>query len=156
MEKTLVLLKPDAVARGLIGRILGRFEDKGLRIVGLKMLDVPAEMAERHYSVHKGRDFYAGLIRFITSGPVVAACIEGKNAIKAVRSMVGATNSTEAQPGSIRGDMANSNRYNLVHASDGQESARKELGVFFRDDELCCVAAHELRWVYDLSEGLPL
>jgi nucleoside-diphosphate kinase len=156
MQRTLVLLKPDAVERGLVGAILARFEAKGLKLAGLKLLRVTPELAERHYAVHRGKPFYPGLIRFITSGPVVAACVEGRKAIEAVRKLAGATDAAEAAPGSIRGDLAASNRFNLVHASDSAESAVQELANFFRPEELVETGRDSLRWLYDLSEGDPL
>jgi nucleoside-diphosphate kinase len=153
MERTLVLLKPDAVARGLVGRILGRFEAKGLQLAGLKILRVPLQLAEKHYAAHVGKPFYQGLLRFITSGPVVAACLEGKGAVAVARRLLGATNAAEAAPGSIRGDLAMSNRFNLVHASDSVEAAASEIGNFFSAKELIEVPRDLLQWVYDLSEG---
>ena len=156
MERTLVLLKPDAVARGLVGEVLGRLEAKGLKLAGLKLLKVPPELAERHYAVHRGKPFYPGLVRFITSGPVVAACFEGRRAVAVVRRLTGATDAAEAAPGSIRGDLAVSNRFNLVHASDAPETAAAELANFFRPDELVGPGGESLRWLYDLSEGDPL
>jgi len=156
MERTLVLLKPDAVARGLTGRILDRFEAKGLSISGMKMMQLERDLAERHYAEHKGKPFYDGLVAFITSGPVIAVCLEGKDAVAVVRRAVGATNAAEADPGSIRGDMGMSNRFNLVHTSDSQETAERELDNFFAAGELRKVGLDSLRWVYDLSEGEPV
>jgi nucleoside-diphosphate kinase len=131
MERTLILVKPDGVQRALIGEILGRFERKGLKVVGLRMLDVPREMAEQHYAVHAGKHFYAGLVEFITSGPVVAAALEGPDAIATVRRMVGATLPNEAQAGTIRGDLGISGLRNLIHASDASETAASELELWF-------------------------
>jgi nucleoside-diphosphate kinase len=156
MQRTLVLLKPDAVERALVGRILARFEAKGLRLAGLKLLRISPELAERHYAVHRGKPFYPGLVRFITSGPVVAACLEGRKAIESVRRLTGKTDSAEAEAGSIRGDLASSNRFNLVHASDSPESAAQELANFFSPGELVDAGRDSLRWLYDLSEGDPL
>ena len=156
MERTLVLLKPDAVGRALVGTILARLEAKGLRLAGLKMMPVSPELAERHYAVHRGKPFYPGLVRFITSGPVVAACFEGRKAVEAVRKLAGATDGAEAAPGSIRGDLAESTRFNLVHASDSAQAAAEELARFFRPEELMAVSREELRWTYDLSEGEPI
>jgi len=156
MERTLVLLKPDAVARGLVGEVLGRLEAKGLKLAGLKLLEVSPELAERHYAVHRGKPFYPGLLRFITSGPVVAACFEGRRAVEVVRRLTGATDAAEAAPGSVRGDLAVSNRFNLVHASDAPETAAAELANFFRPEELVAPGREALRWLYDLSEGDPL
>jgi nucleoside-diphosphate kinase len=136
MERTLVLVKPDGVQRGLIGSILGRFEAKGLKVVGLRLLQVPREMAERHYAVHAGKPFYAGLVEFITSGPVAAIALEGPDAIAVVRRLVGATMPNNAQPGTIRGDLGVSGLRNLIHASDAEETARFELRLWFSDDAL--------------------
>src|ERR687897_3940049 len=127
MERTLILVKPDGVQRGLIGEILGRFERKGLKVIGLRMLTVPQEMAERHYAVHAGKHFYAGLVEFITSGPVAAIALEGPDAIATVRRMVGKTMPNEAEPGTIRGDLGVSGLRNLIHASDAPETAEMEL-----------------------------
>jgi len=134
MERTLVLVKPDGVQRGLIGELIGRFERKGLKVVGLRMLDVPRDMAERHYAVHAGKHFYDGLVEFITSGPVAAVALEGPDAIATVRRLVGATMPNEAQPGTIRGDLGISGLRNLVHASDGAETAEAELALWFETD----------------------
>ena len=135
-ERTLVLLKPDAVQRLLVGPILGRFEARGLKIVGLKLVAVSRELAERHYAVHREKPFFGGLVAFITSSPLVAVALEGPNAIAVVRSMVGATRPHEAAPGTIRGDLALETAQNLVHASDGPETAAAELGLWFDADEL--------------------
>jgi len=136
MERTLVLVKPDGVQRGLIGEIIGRFERKGLKVVGLRFLEVPRAMAEQHYAVHEGKHFYAGLVEFITSGPVAAVALEGPDAIATVRRMVGATMPNEAAAGSIRGDLGISGLRNLIHASDADETARAELALWFGDDTL--------------------
>ena len=134
MQRTLVLAKPDAVQRGLIGEILGRFERKGLKVVGLRMLAVPREMAEEHYAVHAGKHFYDGLVEFITSGPVAAIALEGPDAIAVVRKMVGKTMPNEAEPGTIRGDLGISGLRNLIHASDAPETADAELALWFGAD----------------------
>jgi nucleoside-diphosphate kinase len=131
MERTLVLVKPDGVQRALIGEILARFEQKGLKVVGLRLLSVPREMAERHYAVHAGKHFYAGLVDFITSGPVAAVALEGPDAIATVRRMVGKTMPNEAEAGTIRGDLGISGLRNLIHASDATETAAFELGLWF-------------------------
>jgi len=135
-ERTLVLAKPDAVQRGLIGEVLARFERKGLKVVGLRLLSVPREMAERHYAVHAGKHFYAGLVDFITSGPVAAIALEGPDAIATVRRMVGKTMPNEADPGTIRGDLGISGLRNLIHASDAPETAKFELDLWFADGSL--------------------
>jgi nucleoside-diphosphate kinase len=136
MERTLVLVKPDGVQRGLIGEILARVERKGLKVVGLRLLTVPREMAERHYAVHLGKHFYAGLVEFITSGPVAAIALEGPDAIATVRRLVGGTMPNEAEPGTIRGDLGISGLRNLIHASDAPETAAAELVLWFEDGSL--------------------
>jgi len=136
MQRTLVLAKPDAVQRGLIGEIIGRFERKGLKVVGLRLLAVPREMAEEHYAVHAGKHFYDGLVAFITSGPVAAIALEGPDAIAVVRRMVGKTMPNEAEPGTIRGDLGVSGLRNLIHASDAPETAEAELDLWFGADAL--------------------
>jgi nucleoside-diphosphate kinase len=135
-ERTLVLLKPDAVQRGLIGPILTRFERRGLKIVALKLLQVTPELAARHYAVHEGKPFYAPLVKFITSGPVVAMVIQGKEAIDVVRATMGATNPSQADPGTIRADFGLEIGRNLVHGSDGLQTAAFEIPLFFSDDEI--------------------
>lgn len=136
MQRTLVLAKPDAVQRALIGEILGRFERKGLKVVGLRLLTVQRSMAEEHYAVHAGKHFYDGLVEFITSGPVAAVALEGPDAIAVVRKMVGKTMPNEAEPGTIRGDLGVSGLRNLIHASDAPETADAELALWFGADAL--------------------
>ena len=145
-ERTLVLIKPDAVQRLLTGRILARFEERGLKIVGLKLVTVSRDLAERHYAVHRDRPFFGGLVDFITSSPLVALALEGPNAIGVVRSMVGATRPHEAAPGTIRGDFALETAQNLVHASDGAETAAFELALWFTPDELVAYDREIDRW----------
>ena len=149
MERTLVLIKPDGVQRGLVGPILGRFEARGLKIVGLKLVQVPTELAERHYAVHQGKPFYEGLVRYITSSPVVAMVLEGTNTVAAIRKTVGATRSFEADPGTIRGDFALEVGRNLVHASDAPETAREEVALWFGDGELVGYPRDSDRWVFE-------
>jgi len=136
MERTLILLKPDCVERRLIGRVLSRFEDKGMNIIAMKLMRVTSELARRHYAEHVVKDWYPRLEAFITGGPIVAAIVEGPEAVRVVRDMVGATNGLDAAPGTIRGDYSSSQRMNLVHASDGPESAAREIGIFFEDREI--------------------
>jgi nucleoside-diphosphate kinase len=136
MERTLVLVKPDGVQRGLIGELLARFERKGLKVVGLRLLEVPLEMAERHYAVHAGKHFYGGLVEFITSGPVAAVALEGPDAIATARRLVGGTMPNQAEPGTIRGDLGISGLRNLVHASDAAGTAETELALWFGTDGL--------------------
>ena len=136
METTLVLVKPDGVKRALIGEVIKRFEKRGLRLAALKMCRLSKEMAEKHYAEHAGKAFFAGLVEFITSGPVVAMAVQGENAIRVVRTMMGATNPLDAAPGTIRGDLALVMANNVIHGSDGPESAVRELAMFFRSDEI--------------------
>lgn len=149
MERTLVIIKPDGVQRGLVGEITGRFEKRGLRIVGMKMLQVGRPMAERHYAVHQGKFFYEGLVQYISSGPVVALVIEGHEAIKVVRAMVGATRPYEAAPGTIRGDLAMMGLRNLIHASDAPETAASEIALWFSPEEMYAYTRDVDRWVYE-------
>ena len=135
-ERTLIILKPDAVQRGLVGSIVARFEAKGLGLAGLKLMQVTTELAERHYAVHKSKPFYRGLIEYITSGPVVVMVLEGPRAIATARALMGKTFGYEAEPGTIRGDYGLSKTYNLVHGSDAPESAAFEIGLYFNEDEL--------------------
>ena len=135
-ERTLVLLKPDAVNRRLIGEIIARFEKRGLKIVAMKMLWVTRELAEKHYEMHRGKPFYESLLDYITSSPIVAIVLEGEQAIEVVRKMMGKTNGVEAEPGTIRGDYSLSIQNNLVHGSDSEESAKREISLFFTDDEI--------------------
>lgn len=146
-ERTLVLIKPDGVQRLLAGRILTRYEERGLRLVGLKLMTVSRELAEHHYAVHSAKPFYRGLVDFITSGPLVAAVLEGPNAITVVRSMNGATRPHEAVPGTIRGDFALETAQNLVHASDAPETAVAEIGLWFEAAELVDYRREIDRWV---------
>jgi len=136
VERTLILAKPDAVVRGLVGEILARFERRGYTILGLKLMHVTEELAKRHYAEHEGKGFFQGLVDYITGSPVVAMVIEGEDAIEGCRSTIGATNPIKAVPGSIRGDYGQTIGRNLVHGSDSPESAAREVGIFFRDDEL--------------------
>ncbi|MBN1487027.1 MAG: nucleoside-diphosphate kinase [Anaerolineae bacterium] len=136
MEKTLIILKPDTVQRGLIGEVISRIEKRGLRIAGLKMMWVPRELAERHYGEHQGKAFYEPLLNFITSSPVIAMVIEGPKVITTMRAMMGKTSSLEANPGTIRGDYGLSNRHNLIHGSDSPESAEREIALFFKPEEI--------------------
>jgi nucleoside-diphosphate kinase len=151
-ERTLVLVKPDGVQRQLVGRIVGRFEERGLKIVGLKLVQVDTALAETHYAVHRDRPFFAGLVAFITSSPLVAMALEGPNAIGMVRSMVGATRPHEAAPGSIRGDFAVETAQNLVHASDGADTAAAELALWFAPGELVDYPREIDRWVLAPAE----
>lgn len=146
-ERTLVLIKPDGVQRMLVGRIIERYEQRGLRIVGLKLVQVSRDLAERHYAVHRDKPFYAGLVDFIVSGPLVAVALDGPNAIAVCRAINGATRPHEAAPGSIRGDFAIETGQNLVHASDSAESASSELALWFGDDGSLDYRRDIDRWV---------
>lgn len=146
-ERTLVLVKPDGVQRQLVGRVLQRYEDRGLKLVGLKLVQVDRALAETHYEVHRERPFFAGLVDFITSSPLVAAVFEGPNAIAVVRAINGATRPHEAAPGTIRGDFAVETAQNLVHASDSPENAAAEVALWFRDSELVSYERDVDRWV---------
>ena len=148
-----MLIKPDALERGLVGRIVSRIEEKGLRIVGMKIMKADRGLAERHYSAHRGKDFYEPLLRFITSAPLVATVVEGLNAVEVVRSLVGATDCKKAAPGTIRGDFGMSKRYNLVHGSDSAEAAATEIGLFFEPAELLEYELRGYPWIYDVSGG---
>jgi len=150
MKRSLVLIKPDGVQRGLVGPILSRFEARGLKIIGLKLMQVPAALAEEHYAEHKGKGFYPGLIQYITSGAVVAMVLEGNNAIGAVRKTVGATKAFEAAAGTIRGDFALETGRNLVHASDEQPgSAEREVGLWFKESEFVAWSRDTDRWIFE-------
>ena len=153
MERTLVLLKPDAVQRGLVGPILARFEAKGLQIVALEMRQLPTALVQQHYAAHRERPFFQALVDFMTSGPVVALVLQGRNAIDVVRKLMGKTNAADAEPGTIRGDYALSRSNNLVHGSDGPEAAKQELALFFPDAaRICEWRAPEYPWVYSPEE----
>lgn len=153
MERTLILLKPDAVQRGLVGRILARFEDKGLKLVAMKLMRITPELAAMHYAAHREKKFYPGLVRFMTSSPVVALCLEGIDAIKICRTMMGATFGADSAPGTIRGDYSVSRSYNLVHGSDSTEAAARELELFFPEGVLE-YAWNAVTWTYDPVEEL--
>jgi nucleoside-diphosphate kinase len=148
MERTFIILKPDAVQRGLVGEIIARFERRGLKIVGMKFLQVGDALAREHYAVHAERPFFAGLISYITSSPVVAMVVEGTNAIAIVRNTVGATKPAEATPGSIRADFGLEIGRNLVHASDGPETAATEIALWFGDDLVSWERATD-RWIFE-------
>ncbi|NOX44997.1 MAG: nucleoside-diphosphate kinase [Caldiserica bacterium] len=147
MERTLVLLKPDAVQRRLVGRIISRFEEKGLKIVALKMMRVPRELAERHYAEHREKPFFGELVSFITSAPIVAMVVEGPKAIETVRRMMGKTNPMEADPGTIRGDYGLSITMNLVHGSDSPQTAAREIPIFFAPEEILDYDIADREWL---------
>jgi len=155
MEQTLIILKPDAVQRGLMGQILTRFEEKGLKVVGAKFMQITPDLAAKHYVDHKERPFYAGLIAFMTSSPVLVLAIEGVGAIAMCRSLMGATFGSQAAAGTIRGDFGASNSFNLIHGSDSSEAATKELRLFFSDGEILSWDRASDCWIYDLSGDDP-
>jgi nucleoside-diphosphate kinase len=156
MERTLVILKPDAVQRRLVGKIVTRLEEKGLQIVAMKLMRIPEATCRAHYAVHQGKDFYEPVVRYMTSGPVVALVIQGKGAIDITRKMMGATFGSKAEPGTIRGDFAVSNRFNLIHGSDSPKSAEHEIALFFRKDEILDCSPDDLRWIYDMTGPEPV
>jgi nucleoside-diphosphate kinase len=151
-ERTLVLIKPDGVQRQLIGRIVDRYEERGLKVVGLKLVHVDSGLAERHYAAHREKPFFGGLVGFITSAPLVALALEGPNAIMVARAINGATRPHEAAPGTIRGDFALETAQNIVHASDGPEAAAAELELWFADAELFDYERDVDRWVLAPAE----
>lgn len=148
-ERTLILIKPDGVQRLLVGRLISRYEDRGLKLVGLKLLQADRALAQRHYAVHRGKPFYEGLVEFIISGPLVALVLEGPNAVAVCRAINGATRPHEAAPGTIRGDLALDTGHNIVHASDAPETAAQEVAAWFGLDELVDYARETDRWVLD-------
>jgi len=153
MERTLIILKPDALQRGMAGKIISRFEEKGLQIAGMKMLTISPDLAARHYAPHVGKPFYEGLVRFMTSAPVIVMALEGKGAIDVCRKMMGATFGFKAEPGTIRGDFGVSSSFNLIHGSDSPESAKTELALWFKPEELQNYELANRPWTYDLSKG---
>lgn len=150
-ERTLVLVKPDAMQRGLAGEIISRLERRGLRIAAMRLFQMDEALARRHYAEHEGKDFFQPLIAYITSGPIIAAVFEGPGAIEVVRNTVGATNPAKAQPGTIRADFALDTGRNLVHASDSPQSAQREIALFFRDDEICSYRRDTDRWIWEAA-----
>ncbi|MEM6329271.1 MAG: nucleoside-diphosphate kinase [Planctomycetota bacterium] len=153
MQRTLILLKPDAVQRRLMGRLIARFEDKGLSFVAMKLMKVTPELAKRHYAEHVDKGWYPTLEAFITGGPIVAAVLEGLDAIAVVRGMLGATNGLQAAPGTIRGDFSSSRQMNLVHGSDGADAAEREIALYFSPEELCDDQPTIARWMRAADEA---
>lgn len=147
MQRSLVLLKPDAVQRGLAGDLIGRLEGRGLKIIALKLMTISANLANRHYDAHAGKPFFAGLVDFITSSPVIAMVMAGEDAVSLVRSTMGATDPRDADPGTIRGDLAISIGRNLIHGSDSYEAAKKEIALFFSPDEITDYTRDTDRWI---------
>jgi nucleoside-diphosphate kinase len=152
VERTLVLIKPDAMQRGLAGRILARLERRGLRIVAMRLFQMDQALARRHYAEHDGKPFFEGLISYITSCPIIAAVFEGTNAVDVVRKTMGATNPAAAEPGTIRGDLALETGRNLIHGSDSLDSARREIALFFREDEMHTYSRDVDRWLFEASD----
>jgi nucleoside-diphosphate kinase len=149
IERTFAMVKPDGVQRNLVGKIVQRFEDRGLKICAMKMMKIPKELAERHYEEHKGKGFYEPLLSYITSGPVVCIVLEGENAVAGVRSMMGKTNPQDAAPGTIRGDFSQVTGRNIVHGSDSSESAKREIKLFFNDYELQKYEKADETWLFE-------
>jgi len=154
MQRTLAIIKPDAVQRRLIGKIISRFEEKGLEIIGLKMTSISKDLAKMNYSVHEGKDYFEKLVKFMTSGPVVILVLRGENAIEVTRRLMGSTSGHEADPGTIRGDYAISGRFNLIHGSDSVESAEREISLFFDDTNIMESEKSDLKWIYDIPENI--
>ncbi len=148
MDKTFLMVKPDGVQRQLIGEIVSRFESKGLQLVGAKLMTIPVELAEQHYGEHKGKPFYENLVRFITSGPVFAMVWEGENVVELTRKLIGKTNPKEAEPGTIRGDYCMYVSKNIIHGSDSNESAEREINLFFNENELVNYNKAVNSWIY--------
>ena len=149
MERTYIMIKPDAVQRGLIGEIVSRFENKGLQLMGMKLMLIPKETAEKHYGEHKGKKFFEPLISYITSGPVLAMVWEGEDAVSVCRNMMGKTNPKEAMPGTIRCDFGMQTGRNIIHGSDSPESAEREIAIFFKPEELVKYSRTVEKWIYE-------
>jgi nucleoside-diphosphate kinase len=149
VERTYLMVKPDGVQRGLCGEIVNRFEKKGLKLVAMKLMVIPKDVAENHYGEHKGKKFYDSLISYITSGPVLAMVWEGDNAVAVCRNMMGKTNPQESAPGTIRGDYGMQTGMNLIHGSDSPESAEREIKIFFKPEELVSYTRTADKWIYE-------
>lgn len=149
MEKTFIMIKPDGVQRGLVGEVIRRFETKGFKLIGMKLMSVSRELAEQHYDVHRERPFFGGLVDFITSSPVVAMVWEGEGVVASARKIIGATNPLNAEPGTIRGDYGVSVGRNLIHGSDAIETAQREIALWFGDSELTAWDSHRHGWLYE-------
>lgn len=149
MERTFLAIKPDGVQRGLVGEIIGRFEAKGFKLVGMKLMTASRELAEQHYGVHKERPFFAGLVDFITSGPLVAMVWEGDGVVASARKLIGATNPLNSEPGTIRGDLAVNVGRNIIHGSDAVETAQQEISLWFKDEELSAWTPSLTPWIVE-------
>ena len=153
MERTLLIIKPDAVQRRLVGEIVARFEQKGFQILAVKMARLPEEVIRRHYGAHEGKPFYEPLVRYMSANPVILVVAQAKGAVAIARRMMGSTFGCDAEPGTIRGDFAVSNRFNLIHGSDSPEAAGKEIALFFKPEDIHVVDDALEPWIYDLSTG---
>jgi nucleoside-diphosphate kinase len=149
LERTFLAIKPDGVQRGLVGEIIGRFEAKGFKLVGMKLMTASRELAEQHYGVHKERPFFAGLVDFITSGPIVAMVWEGDGVVASARKMIGATNPLNSEPGTIRGDLAVNVGRNIIHGSDAVETAQQEISLWFKEEELSAWTPSLTPWIVE-------
>ncbi len=149
MEREFIMIKPDGVQRNLVGEVISRIEKVGFKIIAMKFHKVTMEQAEKHYAIHKGKPFYQGLLEYITSGPVVSMIVEGKEAVKIIRKIVGATNPVDAEPGSIRGDYTLEIGRNIVHAADSPENAILEYQIYFKDDEIQTYERIDENWIYE-------
>ena len=149
IEKTFMMIKPDGIQRGLIGKIVARVEDRGLKICAMKLMKIPRELAERHYEEHKGKGFYDPLLDYVTSGPVLCMVLEGENAVAAARAMMGKTDPQDASPGTLRGDFAQVTGRNIVHGSDSSESAKREIKLFFNDYEIQKYEKIDEAWLFE-------
>lgn len=153
MERTLLIVKPDAVQRRLVGEIVSRFEKKGFRMLAVKMARLPEETIRRHYAAHEGKPFYEPLVRYMSGNPVILLVVQAKGAVAIARRMMGTTFGSDAEPGTIRGDLAVSNRFNLIHGSDSPEAAEKEIALFFKPEDIHDYDDAQEPWIYDLSTG---
>ena len=153
MEKTLLIIKPDAIQRRFVGEIIRRFENKGFHIIAMKMTRLPEEIIREHYGAHEGQAFYEPLVRYMSAHPVIVLIAQAKGGVAIARKMMGATFGCDAEPGTIRGDLAVSNRFNLIHGSDSPEAAEKEIGLFFKPEEIFAEPDSQEGWIYDLSTG---
>lgn len=152
LEKTLIIIKPDGIQRQLVGRIISRFEEKGLKIIGLKLIKVSLRQAEELYAIHRKKSFYKGLVKFITASPVVVLVLEAVDVISICRKLIGATMGPDAEPGTIRGDFGSGTTYNLIHASDSQDATQKEIPIFFKDTELLDYRLNTHNWIYSQDD----
>lgn len=149
LEREFIMIKPDGIQRGLVGKVIQRIENVGFKIIGMKMINVTMKQAQEHYAIHKGKPFYDGLLDYITSGPVIAMVVEGKDAVKITRKIVGATNPVEAEPGSIRGDYALEIGRNIIHAADSPENAIIEYKIYFNEEEFIEYTRIDEKWLYE-------